>query len=761
MATSFDLQNRHVDFMRGTLDSVKQTHKTILFEEFNGWQSDSFNLATLLDGTYKDADDMLEMISRLEVHSFKEFVEKFSPKIYENVQQVDGKWSFSYTFDDGKASGVPIKLNEHSYYRMLSAMYGVKKDSGQSNRDFDDSKLKEILTPRAEEKEVQRIRKKAVLLNVQYTEAVNKKENANFYAKQMVSLGREVAQKAYGSSLLKLGLRIASINSQLEYLEGEAKKFKALPAGSEDVEIKRGVLEFDEEGKPIIKELASGALSGENFSSTPRLTAGESMRKLKAGVETAIDAGSERGLTVQSFTKNMILSTYLPDYEEESFALTPAGISDKCQQLELERKGFEEIYSQAQSEFIKVLKQVVTRMLGVKVFFDHATTKGGEDGTLPKNQGLLVANCPVSDLLDERIKGKFEKFIVDRGTTQTRNNKIWFGILPHVIVGEINPDEQEDEGEINPFVINMDSDIKDSTKKAVAVTTLAEAKQLLAILEKARILTVFNPAVADDAPFTFGGITDAAIKGIKEKLKELGIIYEHSVFAFPNFNIVRDAYIPLDKRDDAEVIAVSSVYVDAAYVAAGLLVASQQPDYLLHHGFGGRIDGQNVCVRLNLEEDDFVANLCTHFNLELSSSWQKEIIDALADDRFGFAFSGDEKKVKVENETVDLKNSYIFSARTMLQNEDGIYQPIYKTLTNDFIWAYSKTYGAKITKSIFNRFLREDVRDWNEFTKRAEVKGIINVILRKGESITAIKAGSLRVNLDDGETFIDLDFEKE
>ncbi|MBR4152765.1 MAG: hypothetical protein IKT98_07385 [Selenomonadaceae bacterium] len=750
--------------MRGTLDSVKQTHKAILFEEFNGWQQDSFNLATLLDGTYKDADDMLEIISRLEVHSFKEFVEKFSPKIYENVQQVGGKWSFSYTFDDGKASGVPIKLNEHAYYRMLSAMYGVKKDSGQSNRDFDDSKLKEILTPKAEEKEVQRIRKKAVLLNVQYTEAVNKKENANFYAKQMQSLGREVAQKAYGSSLSKLGLRIAGINSQLDYLRGEAKKFKALPAGSENVEIKRGVLEFDEEGKPIIKELASGILSGENFSSTPRLTAGESMKKLKSGVATAIDAGNKsRGLTVQSFTKNMVLSTYLPDYEEESFSLTPAGISDKCQKLELERKGFEEIYSQAQSEFIKMLKQIVTRMLGVKVFFDHATTKGGEDGVLPQNQGLLVTNCPVSDLLDERIKSKFEKFIVDRGTTQTRNHKLWFGILPHVIIGDINPDEQEDDGDIDPFAINMDFDIKDSTKKTAAVTALGEAKQLLAILEKARILTVFNPAVAEDAPFTFGGITDTAIKEIKDKLKELGIIYEHAVFAFPNFNLVRDAKIPLDKREDAEVIEVSSVYVDAAYVAAGLLVASQQPDYLLHHGFGGRIDAQNVCVRLDLEEEDFVKNLCTHFNLELSSSWQKEIIDALADDRFGFAFSGDGKSVKVENETVDLKNSYIFSARTMFQNENGIYQPIYKTLTNDFIWTYLKTYGAKTTRTIFKEFLREVGRDWQEFTKRAEAKGIINVILRKDESITKsdVKEGTLRVKLGDGETFIDLNLERE
>ena len=748
--------------MKGTLERVKQTHKAILFESFNGWQTDSFNLAMLLDGDYKDIDDKTDKISRLEVHSFKEFVEKFAPRIYEDVQQVGDTLMFSYSFDDGKGvAGIPIKLTEHNYYQMLSSMYGVKKDSGQSNRDFDDSKLKEILTPKAVEKEVRRIRKKATLLNIQYTEAVNKNENANFYAKQLQALGREVAEKAQGFSLSKLGLRIASINSQLEYLEEEKKSLKALPAGMQDAEIKRGVLDFDEEGKPTIQELESGVLSGEVFSSTQRLTTGESMKKLKAAVGNAIDNNAQsQNLPVRSFTKNMVLSTYLPDYEEESFALTPAGIVDKCRELEVKRNFLEKIYSQAQSEFIKTLKQVVNRMLGVKVFFDHATTAGGIEGELPKGQGLLVTNCPVGDLFDDRIKDKFEKFIVDCGVTQTGNRKLWFGILPHVVVGEINPDEQEDDGEIDPFNLDFDGEVK--TKNATAVTTLAEAKQLLAIMQKARILTVFNPAVADDAPFTFGGITDIAVKDVKRKLENLGINYEHAVFSYPNFTIVRDAIIPLDNRENAEKINVGSIYIDAAYVAAGLLIASQQPEYLIKHGFGGRIDEGNVCVRLNLEEDEFVAKLNTHFNLELSGSWQKEIVDAISDDRFGFVFSGDPKSVGIGNETVDLENSYIFSARTMCK-QNNVYQPIYKTLTNDFILSYLKTYGAKTTKSTFNKFLREDVNDWEEFTKRAEAKGIINVILRKNESITksTSNANGLNVQLGDGDTFIEVDIVKE
>ena len=273
---------------------------------------------------------------------------------------------------------------------------------------------------------------------------------------------------------------------------------------------------------------------------------------------------------------------------------------------------------------------------------------------------------------------------------------------------------------------------------------------------------MFNPAVADDAPFTFGGITDNAIKDVKRKLEKLGINYEHAVFSYPNFTIVRDAIIPLDKRENAEIINVGSIYIDAAYVAAGLLVASQQPEYLIKHGFGGRIDAENACVRLNLEEDEFVANLVTHFNLELSNSWQKEIVDAIADDRFGFVFSSDPKSVGVGNETVDLENSYIFSARTM-HKKNNVYQPIYKTLTNDFILSYLKTYGAKTTKSTFNKFLREDVAQWNEFTKRAETKGVINVILRKNESIEKDKdkPNSLSVQLGNGEEFIEVDIVKE
>ena len=741
--------------MGKSLETVLQTHKAILFEEFNGWQPATLNLATILDGIYQDIDDMAEKIERLEVHSFKEFLEKFAPKIYETVDQVGADYIVSYTMDV-KEGGVPIPITEHVYYRMLNEMYGKKAESGLSNREFDDSKLREILTPQSEENEMLRLRKKAMLLIMQYTEAVNKKENANLYAKQMVALREEVAQKALRSSMTRLSLNINAINNQIKFLDSKLEDFKALPAGSENSEIKRGTLDYDENGNPVIKEL----LSAENSTASDAgkfLTAGESTRLLKGAVEKTIDArGVENGMEISPFTKQMVISTYLPADDSESFSLMPAEIIQKKTELEAKRDKLEKIYLQAQTAFMKVLKQIVQRIMGVKVFFDHATIKGGDEGTLPKGQGLLVTNCPVSDLLVEGIKQKFKKFIIDRGITQSKNAKLWFGILPHVIVGEINPEEQtDDSAELDPFKINVDSEqnFKSATRP---VTTLNEAKEILSILNEGRILTFFNPATAQDAPFTFGGITSKTIDEIKSELNEIGIDFEHAVFAYPNFTLVRDIRIPIDKREDSKLLDVSAVYVDAAYVAAGIVAASQQPEYLVKHGFNGKVDRQSVCVRLDIEEEELSNKILTKFNRELSHAWAKDIFESISRDNFGFVFSGDSKFDSQRRQF--LENSYVLLARTMKKNKDGIYQPIYKTLTNDFILAYLR--AQKIDKKpLLRTFLSTDVGAWKNDSTRGEKIGIINVILRKGEDVTQSKnnPNELCVTLEDGESFIEVE----
>ena len=80
-----------------TINRVKQTNKTILFEEFRSDRKAPSLYNLIQEGHIKTSD-----LDDLEVHSFKEFLDKFKPKIYEICQNVDGNPVFSYTADEEK-----------------------------------------------------------------------------------------------------------------------------------------------------------------------------------------------------------------------------------------------------------------------------------------------------------------------------------------------------------------------------------------------------------------------------------------------------------------------------------------------------------------------------------------------------------------------------------------------------------------------------------------------------------------------------------
>lgn len=744
--------------MGNTLDRVKQTHKAILFENFNSWQSNTLNLATVLTGTYNDISEKEEYIKRLEVHSFKEFVDKFAPKIFERVTRIGDAIKFEYTLEEGKFDNAkPMKFTDHAYYKMLSSMYINKENSGKSNRDFNSKDVLEIMTPQNEIKEAKDLRDELYLLSMQFTEAQINNENTNVYAQRLLDIRGDLEQKAAGSSLSKITLRLADLKNQILLLTEKQDDYAESQSGDTNNKLETGYLDFDENGNFVIRELASGEFNDSNDPQQQlQLQSKENLKLLKSAVDEDLDSNEE----ISGFTRELVVNTYLPTVAKENseFPLTLEGINEKKAQLEVIRDNFESIYIQAQESFMEALKQVATKIIGVKIFFDHATINGADDGELPPNQGLLITNCSVNDLmLKENKRIAFEKFIEDHGKNQVREEKFWIGILPHVLIGRDNPDEQGNSVTIDPFARRQAQD-DTKTKKIIDVTKLSAAKQLLAMMEKARILTVFNPVVAKDSPFTFGKINASAVKNIKNLLTEKeGINYRHAVFAYPNFTLVNDTLKPVDEREGSPNINISAIYVDAAYVAAGLLVATQQPKFLVKNGFSGRVDPNNACVRIDLEEDEMQNNILTHFNQELSLSWSKDIMDSILDDHFGFVFSGDSKFDRESNKY--LNKSYVISART-LHKYNGVYQPIYKTLTNDFILSYlqPENKGGRSSKTLFKNFLNKDVIDWENDAKRGESKRIINTILRKDEHITRSEKGSnfLKVVLSDGEELIEV-----
>lgn len=146
------------------MDVVKQTGKTIIFEEFNK-DEDKMNLVTLL--TRDDEEISLEKFkealmgkdSELVVESFEEFVDKFSPVIYETVVKTDETSRFVYELDKPKYECTEIKLKDHAFYKMIMALIDRKANTDKGNLEFPYDDLKKALSPEAEMEECKKIRR--------------------------------------------------------------------------------------------------------------------------------------------------------------------------------------------------------------------------------------------------------------------------------------------------------------------------------------------------------------------------------------------------------------------------------------------------------------------------------------------------------------------------------------------------------------------------------------------------------------------------
>lgn len=92
-----------------------------------------------------------------------------------------------------------------------------------------------------------------------------------------------------------------------------------------------------------------------------------------------------------------------------------------------------EFYKKSKDDFIKVVKPLMEKILGVKTFFDQYQVK--ERGMQPK---LLITNLP----LEMMVKASnLPRLITYLNTTNDKNefdNTIWFGIVPDV---ELNQTE--------------------------------------------------------------------------------------------------------------------------------------------------------------------------------------------------------------------------------------------------------------------------------------------------------------------------------
>ena len=240
-----------------TKEILKQTSKAILFEEFN--KDDRVpDLFTILQNNDPTTEMFQVELKKLEVHTFKEFLEKFAPKVYEICQQDEqGNIQFVYTSDFDvarKTSYRETSITDNVYYKMLSELYYKKGNSGSSNLEFNDKKILEMLSPKQEVEEARNIRKSLKYNLEKYYELTNRGENASGYASRFRSDRKKIRDKYKDSKIGLLPLAIEDVNIKLKLLD---KRSDNNNNGADDVASKQisGYLDFNSNGDLVIQEV--------------------------------------------------------------------------------------------------------------------------------------------------------------------------------------------------------------------------------------------------------------------------------------------------------------------------------------------------------------------------------------------------------------------------------------------------------------------------------------------------------------------------
>ncbi len=183
------------------------------------------------------------------------------------------------------------------------------------------------------------------------------------------------------------------------------------------------------------------------------------------------------------------------------------------------------------------------------------------------------------------------------------------------------------------------------------------------------------------------------------------------------------------EKEDLMKFWIEGIYIDGAYVAAGITAAYQCPNYLRERFTS--VSQMYPGVRFDIESEDNSYKAKTTMAKEISG-FTNTIKDRINQFGYGFIFSSDTAHVKKEK----IKNIIVYKARTLSKNSSGMYEPLYKTLTTTFI---------ERTLRFITTDFKEDKLDFFFSTHPESQKSIwakdekfVNGIMQKGDDMSHI-----------------------
>ena len=685
---------------------IRQTNRTLLFEEINPEKSDILTLVGDVRGIDSLSDEKIkEMNEALLVRSFDEFIDKFDPTVYSFFNANNQK--IMYTLQKPETIPeemlTPIHLNrQNDFLKMLMSLVEAKRSQSIINVDFQFDRLTDMISPKKVMEDIRQNRKELQYVYKTYAELEDGDPHKLDLADKLNVMFEE-ASVNYNNVLAMLPLAIEDIKTRLLLGEAEEKK--------DNTPLALGVLSMDENGELKVLE-APKAETSELMVVDDNVNAG-----LIAALEEDYEALNEES---SDYVKALVTRTYCP------LASTMVSSIDIRQEVS-NYNSYLEFYKTAKDDFIKVVKPLIEKILGVWAFFEQypSNIKG-------MKPSMFITNISNDMLVKANNLPRLIAFLNTVNAKNDFDNTIWYGVVPSVSLDQnsnIRLTRQRFQGNEN-------------TEKT-GVNSVEALVRLLDVLKDYSVQCFFSYETGDKT--TFNNMATEGIEKYEDRCSSLiGKAYsEFAIPCIPNFTIIpkEKSGVILDNRmllnennmaelskekEDIMKLWIDGVYVGAAYIAAGLVAAYQCPEYLKEM-FRRNVDAELPGVRFDIEAGAHPLRVHTVMAKEITG-FTNSIKNEINRHSFGFVFSSENAILGTEN----VHNIMVYKARNLM-SDGKVYEPIYKTQVT--------TYIERMLRHATGDFKQENIVQFfsnnpsSQKSRWQEKRGCVNAVIGEGDDI--------------------------
>lgn len=693
------------------MEIINQTNRTLLLDMINPDKMDLLTLVGDVKGLDSLSDDQMREINQhLECHSYEEMERKFEPTVWSFFDA--NSQSVKYTLE--RPETIPasmltaISLNDYdSFFKTILTVMDSRKSQGLLNVEFHFEQLLEMISPKKVMEDIKLVRKE-IQYNYQKYSNLEDGDPAKLDLGDKLNLLFEDASKNYNNIMAMLPLAIEDIKTRLLLGNGGQE--------NDGKGIVAGVLTMGDNGELKILE-APKEESTSLAVVDDEVTAGL--------VEVLADDYQSVNESPNDYVQNLVVRTFCP-----LTATTPTQIDVETEVANY--NSYLEFYRTSKDNFIKVVKPLVEKLLGIRMFFDQYKSK--TKGMAPT---LVVANISPEILAKSP---NIPRLITYLNTTNSKNNfndTIWYAIYPNLSWSQNVTNKIHRE--------RFQGNVK---KAGTDVYSMEALSTLLNVFKDYRVETFFSFENREET--TFNAVAAEGIEKMIDRCAPLiGKPYsEFAIPVLPNFTVLpkNKSGVVLDSRmhitdnngvelseakEDVIRLWIEGVYIGGAYVAAGFRAACQCPEFLKNHFNMTKVrtDLELPGVRFDIEAGNNSLMAYTTMPKEITG-FTNTIKTQINQKNFGWVFASE----NASKDGLAITNITVYKARNLLYDtENSTYEPIYKTQVT--------TYIERILRYVTGDFKEDNIRDFfsnnpkSQKSKWLAKQDCINAIITEGDSL--------------------------